>query len=276
VDALTRQDLFMSPEELAGILGEPEVRVVDTRFALDDDDRGEQEYEAGHIPGAIYLNWVRDLSDPDDSVAGQLAPPGLFRQTMEAAGIGDGTLVVAYDNGVIFTAARLAWSMHVYGHERVRVLDGGWPKWLAERRAIETGRVEPEAARAFTPATPRPLRATKADVLAEVESNGSVLLDCRMDETWFAAGAHIPGARRLPAPSLVNADGKLLPAAEIETMARQAGAAPDASVLLYCGGGVSASMGYVALRTAGYRNLRVYDGSWSEWSLDPGAPQETH
>lgn len=274
---MRRDELLISTDRLAGLLDDPGVRVVDVRWSLADADTGEREYEAGHIPGALYLHWYRDLSDPDDPILGQLAPPDGFRESMERAGIGDETRVVAYDDGVIFMAARLAWCLHSYGHANVRILDGGLPKWVREGRPVEAGRAEAPGRAMFTP-RPNPLiRATKEDVLGILERGDAALLDCRMDETWDAVGAHIPGARRLPAPSLVSAgDGTLLPAEELERRAEAAGATPDDPLVLYCGGGVSASLAFGALRTLGYRNLRVYDGSWSEWDADPETPKEPH
>ena len=265
----------ISTGELAARLGAPDVRVVDTRFSLQGDDLGERAYEAGHIPGAVYLHWYRDLSDPDDPVPGQLAPPARFRETMERAGIGDGTLVVAYDDGVIFMAARLLWCLRTYGHDAVRILDGGWPAWEREGRATESGRAPAPPPATFTPRPGPPIRATKDDVRDALDS-GAVLLDCRMDETWNAVGLHIPGARRLPAPSLVDADGYLEDESEIARRAAAAGADPEADVVLYCGGGISASLAYTALERAGYRRLRVYDGSWNEWGTDPALPKEPH
>lgn len=270
------EPLLISTGELAGRLGEDGLRVVDTRFSLAGDELGEQEHERAHIPGAVYLHWYRDLSDPDDDVLGQLAPLPRFAETMERAGIGDETTVVAYDDGVIFMAARLYWSLLNYGHERVRVLDGGWPAWIREGRPTEAGHVAMEAGASFSGGVPRPgLRATKADVLAALAGDTRIL-DCRMDGTWYAAGAHIPGAARLPAPSLVDEAGLLRAPDAIAARAREAGVDPGDDVILYCGGGISASLAFAALTSAGYRHLRVYDGSWSEWSADPATPRESH
>jgi len=273
---MQRDDLLISTAELAALAGRPDVRAVDLRWSLDNPDAGEREHELAHIPGALYLHWYRDLSDPDDPILGQIAPPERFREAMERAGIGDETLVVGYDDNVIFMAARLAWCLHFYGHDRVRWLEGGLPKWAAEGRPLESGRLEHPGGASFTP-RPRPgLRRTKEDVLALVQDGGPLLLDCRMDRTWIETGAHIPGARRLPAPSLLREDGTLRDGDEISALARTAGARPDEPVVLYCGGGVSASAAYLALRSAGFERASVYDGSWSEWSADPETPKEAH
>ena len=104
---MRQEDAFISTERLSDLLEEPDIRIVDTRLSLDDEEWGRREFEASHMPGAVYAHWLRDLSDPDDPVQGQLAPPDRFRAAMEERGIGDDTLVVAYDDGVIFGAARL-------------------------------------------------------------------------------------------------------------------------------------------------------------------------
>jgi len=228
-------DPFISTAELAALAGRPDVRLVDVRWSLDDPDEGEREYERAHITGAVYLHWYRHLSDPYDPILGQIASPKRFRETMERAGIGDDTLVVGYDDNVIFMAARLAWCLQHYGHGWVRWLDGGLPKWVAEGRPLESGRVEPPGGAAFTPRPQPALRQTKEDVLALVRDGGPLLLDCRMERTWVETGAHIPGARRLPAPSLLRENGTLRDADEIAALARAAGACPDEPVVLYCG-----------------------------------------
>ncbi len=273
---MERNDLLISAGGLAALAGRADVRVVDVRWSLDDPDEGERYYEHSHVAGAVYLHWYRDLSDPGDPILGQIVPPERFRETMERAGIGDDTLVVGYDDNVIFMAARLAWCLHYYGHARVRWLDGGFPKWVTEGRPVAAGRHEPPARAAFTPRPHHALRRTKDDVLTLVRDGETLLLDCRMDRTWTETGAHIPGARRLPAPSLLRDDGTLRQAGEIAALARAAGARPGEPVVLYCGGGVSASAAYLALRTAGFEELSVYDGSWSEWSVDPETPKEAH
>jgi len=273
---VTRQQLLVSTEALSAALTDPGIRVVDVRYSLDDPEWGRREFEAGHVPGAVYLHWLDDLSDPDDPVDGQLAPADRFRETMEAAGIGDQARVVAYDDGVIFMAARLVWCLRSYGHDAAQILDGGLPAWVREGRPLEQGPARPVAPARFTPRPAPRIRATKHDVLAAVSAGDAMLLDCRMDATWDAVGQHIPGARRLPAPALVDADGLLRPPEELRELAAAAGAHPTDRVVLYCGGGVSASLAFGALESVGFEDLVVYDGSWTEWGADPATPKAEH
>ncbi len=266
---------LISPEELEARIDDEHVRVVDVRWSLEDRDVGRAAYRAGHIRGAVYLSWLDDLSNPDDSVDGQLAPGPRFADAMQRAGIGDETLVVAYDDNIIFLAARLCWALEVYGHDHARWLDGGLPAWVAAGRSLTREQPPPRSA-TFTVHPRRGLRRTKEDVLAALDFGEPPLFDCRMDETWRAVGEHIPGARRFAAPALLDAAGRLRSSEEIRRLAAAAGIPRDRPSILYCGGGVSASAAHVALRGAGFDQTSVYDGSWAEWSADPGTPRARH
>jgi len=271
-----RAQYLIEPGELLARLGEPGLTVIDARWDLDDRDGGRQAYHAGHIPGARYVSWLDDFSDANDPVEGQLAAPADFAHAMSAAGVGDTSEVVAYDDNTIFMAARLLWALNVYGHDRVRVLDGGWPAWLRSGGPAEMV-VPPSGAGRFTPAPVRDLRLTKEQMLAAVESGVMQIADCRMDRTWHMSGAHIPGAVRLPAPSLVQpGSGTVQDAAGVHRLLAEAGLDAGRPIALYCGGGVSAAEAFMALRMAGIQTARVYDGSWTEWGADPATPKAPH
>lgn len=276
-------ETYTEPRRLAALMtgptaeaGERDVRVVDVRWALDDDTAGHAAYRRGHLPGAVYLGWLTDWSDPDDPVPGQLAGPQAFADTMGRAGIGPETTVVAYDDGRLYLASRLSWALRHYGHRDVSVLDGGYPAWVAAGLPVSTDMPTPSTRRYPVPAE-HGLRVTLPEVLEAVRSGGSPIVDCRMDSTYRAAGEHIPGATRLPAPELFDpATGRVRAAEELRALAEEAGLDPEQPAILYCGGGVSASAVHTALSAIGYPRLRVYDGSWSEWSADPNTPREPH
>jgi thiosulfate/3-mercaptopyruvate sulfurtransferase len=271
-----RTHYLIASDELRARLGEPGIAVIDARWDLGDRDAGRNAYRAGHIPGARYVSWLDDISDPADPIAGQLAGPADFARAMSAAGVDDSSEVVAYDDNTIFMAARLLWALRTYGHDRVRVLDGGWPAWVRSGGPADKAVPSPAAVH-FAPGPARDLRLTKDQMLAVVESGAMQVADCRMDSTWYAAGAHIPGAVRLPAPVLVRpGDGTVRDAAEVRRLVAEAGIDASRPIALYCGGGISASEAFMALRTAAIQTARVYDGSWSEWEADPATPKTPH
>jgi thiosulfate/3-mercaptopyruvate sulfurtransferase len=271
-----RNHYLIASDELRERLGEPGLVVIDARWDLDDPGGGRSAYRAGHIPGARYISWLDDISDRTDPVAGQLARPIDFARAMSAAGVDDTSEVVAYDDNNVFMGARLLWALRIYGHDGVRVLDGGWPTWARSGGPIDTA-VPPVGAAHFTATPARDLRLTKDQMLAVVESGQMQIADCRLDRTWHAAGAHIPGAVRLPAPLLIRPDdGTVRDAAGVRQLLAEAGIDETRPIALYCGGGVSAAEVFVALGIAGIQTARVYDGSWTEWGADTATPKTPH
>jgi thiosulfate/3-mercaptopyruvate sulfurtransferase len=244
---------------------------------------------------------IADLSDPDHPVPDMLAPPEQFARVMGRLGIGSDTLVVAYDNmGFPLGSARLWWALSYYGHDRVRVLDGGLRQWQAEQRAMSTDIpvVEPAT---FTPRVRPEWIASKEDIVAAIGESGTVIVDCLTPELYRGGGerhlwgqrpGHIPGARNVPYlanvdPGLANvtaaererllASGRSFTFASRDTLAdlyRNAGVTPDREVITYCGRGYAGACGLLALKLLGYERARLYDGCWAEWSGDPKLPVE--
>ena len=274
-------------------LDDPGLRVVDVRGRVKKTDLGggrqgaeylpaRGEYDESHVPGAVFVDWTRDITDPDDPVPAQISPPGRFAELMGSLGIGDDTHVVVYDHAGGQFATRLWWALTLYGHDRVSVLDGGWNKWAAEDRPVTTEVPDP-APTTFTPRPRTGWRKEAGEVLAASEAGDALVLDAR-DEGQFTGAVtrgdgrpgHIPGARHLHADGLFGPDGTFLSDEELEEKLRGAGVSGDrgAPVVAYCNGGVAATVPLFALHRLGYHNLSNYDGSWNEWGAREDLPAE--
>ena len=289
----------VSTDWLAGRLGDAGLRVVDVRGKVLPPgtkpryQAKRSEYDAAHIPGAVFVDWTRDIIDPADPVPMQVAGPGPFAVKMSELGIGDETLVVAYDDYDHIFAGRLAWALRYYGHEGVLILDGGWARWLAEGRPTQASaaaatRDAPESASppAVFTARPRPaLRRTAGEVAGVLGRPDVALIDARPPEQYAGAvsaaarAGHIPGAVNIPYARLVDAStGRFLPPSELARVFRDSGVDVTAlprEVIVYCNGGVSCTVPLNALRMLGRDDVAVYDGSWNEWGNDTNLPVRT-
>jgi thiosulfate/3-mercaptopyruvate sulfurtransferase len=280
---------FVEVEWLASRLGDSRVRVVDARSVPHGGavqmPSGREQYAAGHISGAVHLDYADDLSDPATPYAARVAPPELFARTMEANGIGDDSIVVAYDAGTIPFAARIVWMLRYYGHAEAYVLAGGLPAWSAAGHTLETGSTDPAssdarpiATSAFTPRAHVPLRATREEVLAIAEGRSPArLVETQRDQTYAQRDRDIKGAVRLSGSLLLDdaRGGRVADASTLEHLVRDAGLDPHERTVVSCGSGVSASGAWLALREAGFDDVAVYDGSWMEWEHDalPSVPK---
>ncbi|MFN3705065.1 MAG: sulfurtransferase [Thermoflexales bacterium] len=277
--------LLVSTAWLADHLNNPHVRVVDVRgHVLPPTEppphyfNHHADYLRAHIPGAVFVDWVHEITDPTDPRHARVAPPERFERVMRRCGVSADTWVVAYDDAQGMFAARLWWMLNYYGHSRVAVLDGGWQKWLAEGRLV-TAEIPDLAEGAFV-ARPQPAWIRTADDVQQVVDGAAaaLLLDVRsaLEFEGRASRAqrfgHIPGAVNLPRAELVASDGTLLPPDQLQARFVAAGVRPNVPVITYCNAGVSASFGLLALRVAGFAQSALYDGSWKEWGNDPARP----
>lgn len=268
---------------LAQHLSDPHLRIIDIRghVAPPTDPlphyfNHRDDYLTNHIPRAAFVDWVHEITDPADPRHARIAPPARFAEAMQRAGVQDDSFVVAYDDAGGLFAARLWWALNYYGHSQVAVLDGGWQKWVGEGQTVTAEIVLPPAA-TFTP---RP----QAEWIrfAEHVANRTVqtaLLDLRSPAEYEGQSSrarragHIPGALNWPRSTLNAADGTLLPAGELRRRLAELGVSDEAQpIITYCNAGVSASMGLLALRVAGFRNSAIYDGSWKDWGNDESRP----
>jgi thiosulfate/3-mercaptopyruvate sulfurtransferase len=251
-----------------------EVVVADVRWYLDGRS-GRDAYEAGHLPGARFVDLTADLSAPvKGGVAGRhpLPEPDAFAAAMGRLGIGDDTTVVAYDDSGGGTAGRLVWMLRVLGG-RAALLDGGLASVTSER---ETGPTPAAAPASFT-ARPWPSTAlTSADEIAAHIATGGVALDARAadrfrgeNEVVDARAGHIPGAASAPWTATLGDDGRFRPASDLRTHFAALGVRAETEVVCYCGSGVSACADILAAEAAGLPRPRLFVASWSGWSADP-------
>jgi len=268
-------------DAVAAHLDDPPLRIVDVRWYLNRPGDGRRAFEAGHIPGALYLDIDGDLAAPPAGADGGRHPlpdPGAFERRLAAAGIGDEDFVVAYDDAGGWVASRLWWMLDDLGHRDVAVLDGGIGAWTAAGRPLTT------AVRVAAPASLH-LRGrwTRTIERAELRRRlGSVvLIDARAGARYRGetepidpVPGHIPTARSAPTDGNLTPDGHFCDPDALHARFRELGAAGDADVATYCGSGVSATHNALAMRLAGLRDPILYAGSWSDWS-SAGEPAAT-
>jgi len=275
--------LLVSADEFAAELGDAEPpTVLDVRWRLGGPP-GEDDYRAGHIPGAAFVDLERDLSGPvrDDRRGGRhpLPDPERFGAAMRKAGVRRKHPVVVYDDRDGTSAARAWWLLVHHGHDDVRLLDGGIAAWREAGRPLEPGDAEPSPGD-FAPEVPGRLPVLDAPA-ADAMANDATLLDARVPARYRGetepvdpVAGHIPGAVNAPAAGWVDDSGRLLPAEQLRERLAALGVTARAPVGVYCGSGVVATQSVLALASAGI-DAALYAGSWSDWVSDPSRPVAT-
>lgn len=276
-------ELLVTTDWLANELGASDLRIVDaTKFMPDAGRNPAAEYEAGHIPGAVFMD-LGDLTDTGNPVENMLPPPEKFASRMQSLGLGDGSRIVLYDDSPLKSATRAWWMLTIFGAHEVAILDGGIAKWKAEGRPLETGK-EALRHRHFTVWKDDKDVRSKADMLANLHSKDEQVVDARPagrfsgaeeDPRPGIASGHIPGSVNIPHGAFFNADGTWKSPDEVKAIFDEAGVDLGKPVVTTCGSGMTAAVVSFAAALAGGEKLALYDGSWSEWGADADTPKAT-
>jgi thiosulfate/3-mercaptopyruvate sulfurtransferase len=284
---------LVTTEWLSRHLDDPRVRVFEcTQYlryrpegsdAPYDVESGRADFDRAHIPGAGFLDVQQQLSDATSPphLRFTLPAPDALAAAFARLGVGDGLRVVLYSRGRPVWATRVWWMLRAIGFDDAAVLDGGFEKWRAEGRALST---EAPALSAAT-LTPRPrpgLFVGKEEVVRAMSDPGTRVVNAlapdlhRGENGRYGRRGRIPGSVNVPAAALVDAGSNtFVPAADADRAFREAGVDPSARTLVYCGGGIAATLDAFLLHQLGHEELCVYDASMSEWARDESLPMET-
>jgi thiosulfate/3-mercaptopyruvate sulfurtransferase len=275
--------LIVTTDWLADHLNAPDVKVLDGSWHMPDTGRnGRAEYEAGHIPGALFFD-IDEISDTQSALPHMAPPVEKFISRVRAMGIGDGHRVVVYDQNGVFSAARVWWMFRLFGHQDVAVLDGGLPKWKADGYEVED--MPPIARdRHFTARRDATLVRDVTQVAAAAKLGDEQIIDARSPGRFRGEepeprpglrSGHIPGSLNVYFRDLFNADNTMKDEAAMKAVFEAAGVDLSRPVISSCGSGVTACILDLALERLGHRRHSVYDGSWSEWGMYPDLKVET-
>jgi thiosulfate/3-mercaptopyruvate sulfurtransferase len=274
---------LVSTEWLEAELGAPDLRVIDATYFLPADGRDARaEYEAEHIPGAVFLD-LEEVSDPSHPAPHMLPPDHLFASRMQSLGLGDGNRFVVYDNSPLHSAARIWWMLNSFGAHYAAILDGGLQKWKAEGRPLESGTTHGRHGH-FSARLDRGTLADKVYVSAILHSGAHELVDARSPARFAGeeseprpglAAGHIPGSRNLPQARLFNSDNSWKQDEALRAAFEQAGVDLAKPMVTTCGSGVTAAVLLFGAHLLGKADVKLYDGSWSEWGADPATPKAT-
>ena len=274
----TKSAVLVSTDWVAQHLNDPAIRIVEV-------DVDTKAYGEGHVPNAVGWAWDTQLCD---TLRRDIIPQATFEQLLGGSGIGNATTVILYGDNNNWFAAWALWQLKVYGHQDVRLMDGGRKKWIAEGRELTTDApsVKPAAYKAQAPDTS--IRAFLSEVMKASSERSAQLVDVRSPQEFTGEilappglpetcqrGGHVPGAANIPWAKACNEDGTFKSAEELRALYGGAGITGQQPVIAYCRIGERSSHTWFVLKhLLGYPNVKNYDGSWTEWGNLVAAPVE--
>lgn len=280
---------LISTDDLARRLGAPGLRIFDCTTYLRprpeggyNAESGRANYDKGHIPGAAFLDLGAELSDQNSTLRFTLPPLDQLTKAFAAKGIGHGTFVVLYSHASPNWATRIWWMLRAVGFDEAAILDGGLDKWKAENRPLSTEPSTYPAATLTLRGRPE-IFVDKNEIKGAIGKSGTLTLNAlSLDQHRGTGGVvygrpgRIAGSSCVPAASLFGPDKALKPIADLRAAFEDVGADPNKRILVYCGGGIAATLdAFVLTAMLGHKNVSVYDNSMQEWSNDPSLPMET-
>jgi len=282
-DIDTTMDTLVSTTWLREHLNDPDLVVIDATVLVEPDGSGNMlsvngraSYEAGHIPGAVFADFMGDLSDADSELEFAVPSPEQFAAAMGALGVGDDSRVVLYDTNSMSWAARVWWMLRWIGFDRAALLDGGLTAWTAEGGSISTEPASPPASTLTVKLRPE-LIADQDDVHASIDDESVNLIDSMPEQHYRGEWAmydrpgHITGATNVPVMSLFDESGKFRSHEELDGLFEGDRGTRN---ITYCGGGIAASADAFIMTRLGYTDVAIYGASLQEWAADPDNPMD--